>query len=362
MSGTSQRERLLDLLADRALVGLDPDEDEELARLLVAFADSEAIARDIELAAAAVAVAAVSEQGIERMPPKLLARLDELAQDGMPTTVSHRLPDLMAGAAAAPRSGQAASGSDAPEPPKALKQTLQLPSRPAPPASVPARLTKTLPLPQSPQPGYAQPPGQIVPFRPAASPENAPGRGGRGFALAGWMAAAACLMLAVGAWYLRPRKEIVTVTVPAPASVAPRPSATPTPTPQEEREALIARAGTARLEWAKNAKDPASKEASGDVVWNAAEQRGYMRFRGLAKNDRRANVYQLWIFDKTRDDKYPVDGGVFDVDDETGDVIVPIKAKLPVGEVALFAVTVEKPGGVVVSKRERIVVTAKPAS
>lgn len=57
--------------------------------------------------------------------------------------------------------------------------------------------------------------------------------------------------------------------------------------------------------------------------------------------------------------------GVFDVAEanvngQTGDVIVPIKAALPVQEVALFAVTVEKPGGVVVSKRERIVVTAKP--
>ena len=31
-------------------------------------------------------------------------------------------------------------------------------------------------------------------------------------------------------------------------------------------------------------------------------------------------------------------------------------------EAALFAVTVEKPGGVVVSKRERIVVTAKPSA
>ena len=183
----------------------------------------------------------------------------------------------------------------------------------------------------------------------------------RGAAIAGWLAAAACLLLAAGTWYLRPRTQIVTVTVPAPTAPPP-PSATVAPTPQQDRESLLARAGTARLEWTKNAKDPASKQATGDVVWNATEQRGYMRFRGLAKNDRSASVYQLWIFDKSRDDKYPVDGGVFDVDDETGDVVVPIKAKLPVSEVALFAVTVEKPGGVVVSKRERIVVTAKPAS
>jgi hypothetical protein len=53
-----------------------------------------------------------------------------------------------------------------------------------------------------------------------------------------------------------------------------------------------------------------------------------------------------------------VDGGVFDVDRETGDVVVPITARLKVVEPTLFAVTIEKPGGVVVSKRERIVVTA----
>ena len=84
-----------------------------------------------------------------------------------------------------------------------------------------------------------------------------------------------------------------------------------------------------------------------------------MTFRGLAKNDPTHIQYQLWIFDKTRDDKYPVDGGVFDVDSESGDVVVPIKATLPVNTPTLFAITVEKPGGVVVSKREHLVLTAK---
>ena len=49
--------------------------------------------------------------------------------------------------------------------------------------------------------------------------------------------------------------------------------------------------------------------------------------------------YQLWIFDKDRDQAFSVDGDVFDVSSTGG---------------------VEKPGGVVVSKRERIVVTAAP--
>ena len=53
-----------------------------------------------------------------------------------------------------------------------------------------------------------------------------------------------------------------------------------------------------------------------------------------------------------------VDGGVFDVP-ACGSVVLPIKAKLEVKQPTLFAVTVEKPGGVVVSDR-RIAILAKP--
>ena len=84
-----------------------------------------------------------------------------------------------------------------------------------------------------------------------------------------------------------------------------------------------------------------------------------MLFDGMRVNDPSVEQYQLWIFDKNRDQAFPVDGGVFDVS-STGEVIVPISAKLHVDEPVLFAVTIEAPGGVVVSKRERIVVTAAP--
>ena len=99
-------------------------------------------------------------------------------------------------------------------------------------------------------------------------------------------------------------------------------------------------------------------EARGEVVWNGAEQKGLMRFVGMKRNDPRSSVYQLWIFDAERDERYPVDGGVFSIERE-GEVTVPIVAKLPVRRAVLFAVTVEAPGGVVVSKREQIVATAK---
>ena len=54
----------------------------------------------------------------------------------------------------------------------------------------------------------------------------------------------------------------------------------------------------------------------------------------------------------------PVDGGVFDVP-ACGKAVVPIHAKLGVEKPTLLAVTVEKPGGAVVSDR-RIAIVAKP--
>ena len=83
-----------------------------------------------------------------------------------------------------------------------------------------------------------------------------------------------------------------------------------------------------------------------------------MRFKGLPVNDKTKESYQLWIFDETQDEKTPIDGGIFDVN-SNGELIVPVTAKLNVRKPKLFAVTVEKAGGVVVSKREKIPVLAK---
>ena len=77
-------------------------------------------------------------------------------------------------------------------------------------------------------------------------------------------------------------------------------------------------------------------------MWSDKDQVGFMSFRGLVPNDPTVSQYQLWIFDKERDENYPVDGGVFDIVDATDETIVPIQAKLLVHEASLFAVTVEK--------------------
>jgi hypothetical protein len=154
-----------------------------------------------------------------------------------------------------------------------------------------------------------------------------------------WLAAAMSLLVAGGAvWWTQRARE-----TPGVAS------------PEQARAALVADR-VAPIAWTAS-KDETARAAAGDVVWDQARQQGYMRFVGLRPNDPKQYQYQLWIFDKDRDAAFPVDGGVFDVS-STGEVIVPIAPKLHVGDATLFAVTVERPGGVVVSKRERIVVTA----
>lgn len=155
----------------------------------------------------------------------------------------------------------------------------------------------------------------------------------------GWYAAAASLVIAVVGWWPREAGH-VSPAQPSLASV------------EEAPDAI-------ELEW-QPTDDPAADGAGGRLVWSDRRQQGYMSFLGLAPNDPAESQYQLWIFDAERED-YPVDGGVFNIpEDAEGEVIVPIRAKLPVFDPSLFAVTVERPGGVVVSDRSRITVVAEP--
>ena len=129
-------------------------------------------------------------------------------------------------------------------------------------------------------------------------------------------------------------------------------------TPGEMREDLLrTTAGLIKANWVVgNVKE--LKDISGDVVWSDEKQVGYMRFKGLPTNDKAKETYQLWIFDKTQDKATPIDGGTFDVTAD-GEVIIPITAKLKASGPEMFAITMEKPGGVVVSKREKIAALAK---
>jgi dipeptidyl aminopeptidase/acylaminoacyl peptidase len=125
------------------------------------------------------------------------------------------------------------------------------------------------------------------------------------------------------------------------------------------RDALRADSvGSRMLAWS-SAGDSTGRVATGDVIWNAAKQSGVMRFVGLTPNDTGRWQYQLWIFDRTRDQRYPVDGGVFDIPAGATEVLIPITAKVKVNDATMFAVTVEAPGGVVVSSRERLALIAQ---
>ncbi len=149
----------------------------------------------------------------------------------------------------------------------------------------------------------------------------------------GWIAAAAALVIALVGWW--PRLSSSTRDV------------------RGERDALALRSDVLKVPWSGTDN---AKGAEGDVVFSLADQHGFMRIKGLAKNDPTREQYQLWIIDGSQ--KQPIDGGVFDVTSD-GELVIPIDAKLKVVKPAAFAVTVEKPGGVVVSAQDKVVLLGK---
>ena len=159
-------------------------------------------------------------------------------------------------------------------------------------------------------------------------------------------------MLAIFGWERSPPLPPAAVVTPSPVLVPPAPALPPTAA--QERDALLANADSLKIPLGAT-KDPAAAGVTGDVVWDPVTQRGFLHFAGLAPNDPAMHQYQIWIFDAGRDKRYPVDGGVFDVPANAGEVIIPIRAALMVRKPAAFAVTLEKPGGVVVSGREHVV-------
>lgn len=187
---------------------------------------------------------------------------------------------------------------------------------------------------------------------PAAEPSKRPSRKASSWqGKVGWFAAAASVLIAVAGWW--PRMQTGgDPAVETPAMVS---------TLEQERQQLLAQQGVVTRTW-QTTQDPAASGVTGDVVWDPRTQNGYLRFRGLQANNSDELQYQLWIFDGTRDDRYPVDGGVFDIPPGQGEVIIPITAKLEIRDPAMFAVTIEKPGGSVVSSRDRIVVVAPVAA
>ncbi len=98
------------------------------------------------------------------------------------------------------------------------------------------------------------------------------------------------------------------------------------------------------------------RDVRGDVVWSDELQQGYIRFVGLDPNNPNIEQYQVWVIDE-RGLEQKVSGGVFNASAD-GEIIVPIEPGIDVGRVALFAVTVENPGGTWVPDLSRRVVVA----
>ncbi len=94
--------------------------------------------------------------------------------------------------------------------------------------------------------------------------------------------------------------------------------------------------------------------ARGNFTWSQSLQEGYLQLQGLPTVDPGIGIYQLWIFDDARDERYPVDGGTFAINDDQGETVIPIDPALPVRSPSAFVITLEPPGGVVVSDRKRI--------
>jgi hypothetical protein len=127
----------------------------------------------------------------------------------------------------------------------------------------------------------------------------------------------------------------------------------------QNRTKLLEVPDTIRIAWSPFDLPDAPAEqrtVQGDVTWNDRLQTGYLRFVGLKPNDPKVEQYQVWVIDE-RGMEQKVSGGTFNSTAQ-GEVIVPIEPRIDVGRVALFAITVEKPGGTWVPDLKRRVVVA----
>lgn len=166
----------------------------------------------------------------------------------------------------------------------------------------------------------------------------------------GWYVAAACFVLALAGWWPR----ITDFTMDAAHGISPLQS------PAERgREYLLKVDGAHVGRWGWAQESGVAARVGGEVVWDPVHQVGYLTLEGLEPTTDTGRQYQLWIFDGTRDDRYPVDGGVFDVPQGSHVVTVPIRPALRVSQAVAFAVTLEPAGGVVVSDRQRLMALAR---
>jgi hypothetical protein len=301
-ASSAAEQRLLDLLADRAVFGLEPAEEQELAALLAAHPNRDPDALDRLAAAVAVTTATAAPS----LPHSLKTQLSEDAVRFAP-----RRSGLVIEPAGR-RTGGPVSGSS-----------------------------------------------------PGRSSARSSGRGMMVAGLLCALATLACVVVAsrrdpAGGVAPRDPDRPTTAAIPTPAApaeaAAPR-TTKPAPTPAMLRDEMLTAVGDAlRLDCAAAVAADDAK-TSGDVVWSGSRQRGFLRISGLAANEPTESQYQIWIVEGGR--SRPVPGGVFDVGREAGEVIVPILPRVFVQGPTTFVVTVEKPGGAEDYSEERSRVLAR---
>jgi hypothetical protein len=166
----------------------------------------------------------------------------------------------------------------------------------------------------------------------------------------GWYAAAACLLIAIAGWWPR----LAHLASDSAHGISPLQADA-----ERGREHLLKSGGAHVGRWAWTHESGLVADVRGEVVWDGERQEGYLTLSGLEPNAPAGRQYQLWIFDAARDDRYPVDGGVFDVPVHNQSTTVRIRPALRVSQPVAFAVTLEPVGGVVVSDRSHLMALAR---
>ena len=280
-------QRLLALLADRAVEGLPPARAAELAGLADSFASVDGDALDRTAARIDLALA----PGAGRVLPPALRRAILADLDRQRGVEAPRRPkaEPRRRDPAAPRPG---SGATAPAP--AFGAAASAPAEPL--AGDPFQSPRAEPRAQRPRPSRSL----RIPARFGA------------LAAAGWILAGVLVALWLAA-------RIAGVGDP---------------------DAALERASDA-LSMALVAGSGGDAESiAGQVVWSPSLQAGLLRVEGLAPNDAAERRYQAWLVDGSEKGRV-VPAGLFDVSAEGGVTQARLRPALPVGEAARIVVTLE---------------------
>ena len=236
-ASSAAEQRLLDLLADRAVFGLEPAEEQELAALLAAHPNRDPDALDRLAAAVAVTTAAAAPS----LPHTLKTQLGEDAVRFAP-----RRSDLVIEPAGRRTGGPVSGRSSGPK------------------MMVAGLLCALATLACVVVASRRDPAGGAAPRDPDRPTTAA----------------------------------IPTPAIPAEAA-APR-MTKPAPTPAMLRDEMLTAVGDAlRLDCAAAVAADDAK-TSGDVVWSGSRQRGFLRISGLAANEPTESQYQIWIVEGGR--------------------------------------------------------------